>query len=166
MFQMNWLKFLLGITFSFVICWCLSTSDVNATPVTLGKYPVCEPSAAVKVTCPESGENCLLVGDNEQKKAVFLYPVSSKELELTNQTQLSLEKKISDIEAIAKLDNNKVLIFGSHSRNSKCEVKPKRQRFLHFTKMKKVISRKRAIKNKIKNVKHLNTKMGLLSLKM
>lgn len=130
MFQMNWLKFILGISFSLVICWCLSTIGVKATPLTLGKYPVCEPSAAVKVTCPESGESCLLVGDNEQKEAVFLYPVSSNGLESNAQTQLALEKKISDIEAIAKLDNNKVLIFGSHSRNSKCEIKDRRRRFL------------------------------------
>ena len=130
MFRMNRLKFLLGISFSLFICWYLNTISVNATPVTLGKYPVCEPSAAVKVTCPESGKSCLLVGDNEQKKAVFLYPVSSNRLDSKGQTQLALEKKISDIEAIAKLDDNKVLIFGSHSRNSKCKVKQNRQRFL------------------------------------
>jgi hypothetical protein len=110
--------------------WCFSIVNVNATPATLGKYPVCEPSAVVKVTCPELGENCLLIGDNEQKEALFLYPVSSKGLESTNQIKLPLDEEISDIEAIAKLDNNKVLIFGSYSRNSKCKIKNKRRRFL------------------------------------
>lgn len=112
--------------------------NVNATPATLGKYPVCEPSAVVKVTCPELGENCLLVGDNEQKEALFLYPLNSKGLESSNQIELALDKEISDIEAISKrsarrganLDNNKILIFGSYSRNSKCKIKNKRRRFL------------------------------------
>ena len=127
---MNPFKFLLKLSVSIFIFWCFSLVSVNATPVTLGKYPVCEPSAVVKVTCPELGGNCLLVGDNEQNEALFLYKVSSNGLDSNRQRELALEKKISDIEAIAKLDDNKVLIFGSHSRNSKCEVKTKRQRFL------------------------------------
>jgi hypothetical protein len=105
---------------------------VNAAPTTLGKYPLCEPSAVVNITDTETGENYLFIGDNEQKNTLFLYPVTEKGLDSNNQIQLVLEKKkeISDIEAIAKLDNNKVLIFGSHSRNSKCAIKDKRRRFL------------------------------------
>jgi hypothetical protein len=128
--KFNLFKLLLRFTFSLILCFCLSIAGASATPETLGKYPVCEPSAAVKVTCSESGGNCLLVGDNEQKDALFLYPVSSKRLDSSSQSQLALEKEISDIEAIAKLDDNNVLLFGSHSRNSQCEVKKNRQRFL------------------------------------
>ena len=128
--KFNLFKLLLRFTFSLILCFCLSIAVVSAKPETLGKYPVCEPSAAVKVTCSESGGNCLLVGDNEQKDALFLYPVSSKRLDSSRQSQLALGKEISDIEAIAKLDDNKVLLFGSHSRNSQCEVKKNRQRFL------------------------------------
>lgn len=128
--QFNPLKPLLKLTFSIFLCWCLSIINVNAEPITLGKYPVCEPSAVVKITDAETGENYLLVGDNEEKSNLFLYPVSNKGLDSTNQTQLALEEEISDIEAIAKLDNNQVLILGSHSRNSKCGIKNKRRRFL------------------------------------
>jgi hypothetical protein len=101
-----------------------------AFPVLLPYTFIGEAVAGIKVTCPELGGNCLLVGDNEQKDALFLYPVSSKRLDSNRQSQLALEKKISDIEAIAKLDDNKVLLLGSHSRNSQCEVKENRQRFL------------------------------------
>jgi hypothetical protein len=128
--KFNSFKLLLRLTFFLILGFCFSMAGASATPETLGKYPVCESSAVAKVTCPELGGNCLLVGDNEQKEDLFLYPVSSKRLDSNSQSQLALEKKISDIEAIAKLDNNKVLLFGSHSRNSQCEIKENRQRFL------------------------------------
>jgi CRISPR/Cas system CSM-associated protein Csm4 (group 5 of RAMP superfamily) len=61
--------------------------------------------AVVKVPCPKLEVTRLLVGDNEPKDALFPYPVSSKQLDSTRQSQLTLEKKIkiSDMEAIAKL---------------------------------------------------------------
>ena len=124
-------KLLSALSLALLLGWLFPMAHIKADNVsTLGKYPVCEPSAVVKVTCPESEGNCLLVADNEQKDALFLYSVSSKQLDSTRQSQLALEKKISDIEAIAKLDDNKVLLFGSHSRNNKCEIKANRQRFV------------------------------------
>jgi hypothetical protein len=92
--KINPFQYLPKFIFSIFMIWCFSIVNVNATPATLGKYPVCEPSAVVKVTCPELGENCLLIGDNEQKEALFLYPVSSKGLESTNQIKLPLDEKL------------------------------------------------------------------------
>jgi hypothetical protein len=100
-------------------------------PRTLGKYPVCEPSAVVRIPCPNSDGDRLLVGDNETKESLFLYPITSNNLEATVQKELSLGgTEISDIEAITELGKNRILIFGSHSHNSQCEIKKNRQRFL------------------------------------
>ena len=94
-------KLLSALSLALLLGWLFPMAHIKADNVsTLGKYPVCEPSAVVKVTCPESEGNCLLVADNEQKDALFLYSVSSKQLDSTRQSQLALEKKISDIEAI------------------------------------------------------------------
>src|SRR6266540_5092703 len=112
-------------------CWHLLVASAFAKPEILGAYPVCEPSAVVKITCPDSEKNCLLVGDNESNDILFLYPVKSGKLEPAAQTELGLGKlEIDDIEAIAKLDENRVLIMGSHSRNKECETKKKRRRFV------------------------------------
>ena len=47
------------------------------------------------------------------------------------QRELSLGiLEIDDIEAIAKLDQDRVLIMGSHSRNKECETKRRRRRFI------------------------------------
>jgi hypothetical protein len=71
------------------------------------------------------------VGDNENDTAVFLYPLSANGVEATVQTALNIRGvEIGDIEAIAKLAEDRVLIMGSHSRNTKCEVKKKRLRFV------------------------------------
>lgn len=61
--------------------------------------------AVVKVPCPKLEVTRLLVADNEPKDVLFLYPVSSRQLDSTRQSQLILEKKIkvSDLEAITKL---------------------------------------------------------------
>ncbi len=100
-------------------------------PRTLGKHPVCEPSAVVRIPCPNSNGDCLLVGDNETKESLFLYPINSGKLETTAQKQFKLGgAEIGDIEAITELDDNRVLIFGSYSRSSQCEIKKNRQRFL------------------------------------
>ena len=128
--KFNPYQYLVKLSFSIFLIWSFSIMTVHAEPETLGEYPVCEPSAVVKVTCSEKKGNCLLVGDNEQNKSLFLYSFSSNALESSVQSELALDKKVSDIEAIAKLENNKVLVFGSHSRNSTCKIKDKRRRFL------------------------------------
>jgi hypothetical protein len=72
-----------------------------------------------------------LVGDNESDVTLFLYPVRTGKLDSVAQKELSLGKlEIDDIEAIAKLDQDRVLIMGSHSRNKECETKKKRRRFI------------------------------------
>jgi hypothetical protein len=102
-----------------------------AEPREFGRYPVCEPSAVAKITCPDSDGSCLLVGDNESDDTLFLYPVQSGRLDPAAQTGLGLgQLAIDDIEAIAKLDEHRVLIMGSHSRNKECETKKKRRRFV------------------------------------
>lgn len=71
------------MTVVLVACyWYLTTVRAFATLYALGKYPVCEPSAAavVKVTCPDSDGTCLLVGDNENDTALYLYQLNSKKL--------------------------------------------------------------------------------------
>jgi hypothetical protein len=102
-----------------------------AEPEEFGRYPVCEPSAAAKMTCPGSEGSCLLVGDNESDDTLFLYPVKSGKLDSAAQTELGLGTlEIDDIEAVTKLDEHRVLIMGSHSRNKECETKRKRRRFV------------------------------------
>jgi hypothetical protein len=96
----------------------LLRASAFAKPEIFGKYPVCEPSAVVKMTCPDSEGSCLLVGDNESDDTLFLYPVKSGRLDSAAQIELGLGKlEIDDIEAVAKLDEHRVLIMGSHSRN-------------------------------------------------
>ncbi|MGK7931635.1 MAG: DUF3616 domain-containing protein [Microcystaceae cyanobacterium] len=126
------LRRLLSISLALFLGWIFQTTHAKADNLernTLGNYPVCEPSSVVKLS-PTSSQDFLLVGDNEQKESVFLYPVSGTMLKTNKKVELPLGKEISDIEAIANLDDNKVLIFGSHSRNTKCEIKNKRRRFV------------------------------------
>ena len=64
---------------------------------------------------------------------MFVFPirdghVSSKRQKALN-LQLSNDGELSDIEALARVSSDKILIFGSHSRNSKCQAKKKRLRF-------------------------------------
>ncbi|BBD62709.1 hypothetical protein NIES2109_55590 (plasmid) [Nostoc sp. HK-01] len=128
---MKILRILFFVSLGYLLSTFLWIAQANAMPKTLGKFPVCEPSAVVRIPCPNSNGDCLLVGDNEIKESLFVYPIKSGNLEANVQTELSLEAaEISDIEAITRLGENQVLIFGSYSRNTKCEVKKKRQRFL------------------------------------
>jgi hypothetical protein len=85
----------------------------------------------VQVPCPQTNGQCLLVGDNENDTAVFLYPITAKGVNSKAQTAFTIGGlEIGDIEAIAKIAEDRVLIMGSHSRNTKCEVKKKRLRFV------------------------------------
>ncbi len=114
------------------------SEDSNA--ISLGGHPVCEASAALIVKCPNSEqEKCLLVGDNEQRQKLFLYRIDGDRLssgpEHVDITTLGPKKKkkkfeLSDIEALASLSDNEILIYGSHSRNKTCEIKKKRRIFV------------------------------------
>lgn len=124
-------KLLLLVSLLVIVIGCTSTTEAITVPEILGDYPLCEPSAVVKLACPNGDGDCLLVGDNEINDTLFVYPLEAGELQAKQQQQLSLDKaKISDIEAIALLPDNQFLIVGSHSRNSKCRVKKKRQLWL------------------------------------
>jgi hypothetical protein len=115
----------------------LLVASAFGEPGEFGRYPVCEPSAVAKITCPNSEGSCLLVGDNESDGTLFLYPVKSGKLDSGAQVELGLGKlEIDDIEAIAKLDEHRILIMGSHSRNKECETKKKRRRFVQARVMK------------------------------
>ncbi len=124
-------RLLLLISLIFFLTSCRLLTEARELPKILGNYPLCEPSAVVKIPCPDRDGDCLLVGDNEINDTLFVYPLNAGELQAEQQQELSLETiEISDIEAIALLENDRVLIFGSHSRNGNCETKTKRQRWL------------------------------------
>jgi tetratricopeptide (TPR) repeat protein len=110
----------------------LTGSDrLPAAEATLGQYPLCEASAALLVACPDGKGECLLVGDNEQKKKLYLFSVNGQKLDSSTQRifDLGSNAEISDIEALAGVSGDKVLAFASHSRNTNCEIKPKRHQF-------------------------------------
>lgn len=114
---------------SFAFPFCKKTESKN----TLGKFPLCEPSAAVSITCPDDhSKACILVGDNEIKNKLFYFPIKSEKLETKKQMVLPLDGfEIQDIESITQSDKNNFLIFGSHSRNKKCKIKKSRLRFAY-----------------------------------
>jgi hypothetical protein len=99
-------------------------------PTPLG-YPVCEPSAALVVPCIGKPGQCLLVGDNETADAVFLYPLGKEGPTAKDMQTIKLGKvEVDDIESMAKLDDKTLLLLGSQSRNSSCEIKDKRRRLM------------------------------------
>jgi len=100
----------------------------------LGSFPLCEASAALLVKCPDADGQCLLVGDNEQTEALYWFRIQGQKLAPDTQQAFALKGagEIADIEALAQKgdQDGKVLAFGSHSRNSKCEEKGKRHQFV------------------------------------
>jgi hypothetical protein len=115
----------------------------------LGGYPVCEASAAVIVPCPVRPDfDCLLVGDNEESQALFLYELdyglNSGRVDLASRRVVDIgdlltdqragvadaRGELSDIEALTRLASGEILVYGSHGRNKKCERKKKRRRHL------------------------------------
>lgn len=98
----------------------------------LGGQPSCEASAALVVDCPDGVGRCLLVGDNEVRTDLFLYrldaggrPVNAGQ---TFRLDLNSDDELSDIEALTRSVDGKLLVFGSHSRKSDCEATKKRRR--------------------------------------
>lgn len=124
-------QLLLIVSLVFFLTACGLKTEASKVPENLGNYPLCEPSAVVKIACQNKDKNCLLVGDNEINDTVFVYPLDSDKLEAKKQQELSLKNvKISDIEAIANLANNQFIIVGSHSRNGECQTKKSRRRWV------------------------------------
>ena len=98
----------------------------------LGGQPPCEASAALVVDCPDGVGRCLLVGDNEVRTDLFLYrldaggrPVGAGQ---TLRLDLNSDHELSDIEALTRSADGKLLVFGSHSRKSNCDDPKKRRR--------------------------------------
>lgn len=116
-----------------IIFTALTVSDGLAAEATLGRFPLCEASSALLVTCPGGDGVCLLVGDNEQRKELYLFPVKDQKLDSDKQSAFDLhlrdEEEISDIEALADISGDEILAFASHSRNTSCEGKKERRQF-------------------------------------
>ena len=117
-----------------IIFTALTVSDrLLAAEATLGQYPLCEVSAALLVTCPGGKGECLLVGDNEQEKELYLFPIKDQKLDSDKQSAFDLhlgdKKEISNIEALAGVSGDEILAFASHSRNTSCEGKKNRRQF-------------------------------------
>lgn len=109
--------------------WILTNNLTLAAE--LGAYPLCEPSALMEIPCPNRDGNCLLVGDNEVDDSVFVYPINADKFNSNSQQILAFDNfKIKDLEAIASLNNHQLILFGSHSRSTKCSVKKSRKRFV------------------------------------
>jgi len=116
-----------------IIFITLTVSHRLAAEATLGRFPLCEASSALLMTCPGGDGECLLVGDNEQGKELYLFPFQDQKPDSDAQRAVGLHlgdgKEISDIEALAGVSGDEILVFASHSRNASCEVKPKRRQF-------------------------------------
>ncbi len=114
-----------------VMITALTVSDRLAAETTLGRFPLCEASSALLVTCPGGDGECLLVGDNEQGKELYLFPFQDQKPDSGAQRPFDLhlpdDQEISDIESLARVSGDEILVFGSHSRNSSCKVKQKRR---------------------------------------
>jgi hypothetical protein len=123
------------------------SSPANAEPLSLGGFPVCEASAAVRIPCPENAEHeCLLVGDNEERRRLFVYPFTPdragspsaagldvqarRELDISGVLAAKDDFELSDIEALARLSSGEIIVYGSHSRNKHCLRRKKRRRFV------------------------------------
>lgn len=115
-----------------IIFTALTVSDRLAAEETLGHFPLGEASAALLVTCPGGKGECLLVGDNEQGRELYLFPVKDQKLDSDKQSVFDLHLgngEISDVKALASVSSDEILVFASHSRDSKCEVEEKRHQF-------------------------------------
>ncbi len=112
---------------STVLCWLVAEQAGAAGLTVLERYPVCEVSAALPVPCLDGDRRCVWVGDNEHDKSLFEYAVAADgRLAPSGHWKISLGKaKVGDVEALAA-DGRDVLVFGSHSRDSRCGRQPER----------------------------------------
>jgi len=118
---------------SFVFFVALMANEELVAENNLGEFPLCEPSAALLIDCPDDRDaRCLLVADNEQGRDLYLFAISGDKLSPnvnpTFDLKLPGEEEIGDIEALAN-SGGEILVFGSHSRNVACDIKKKRKKF-------------------------------------
>ena len=105
-------------------CLVVSTLAVatHADPVPrpLGGVPVCEASCATLIPClHDTGATCLLVGDNEVKRKVFVYPFDGENLDVENRKAYDIRHllddgdgdKLSDLEALTPMSSGDVLLY-------------------------------------------------------
>jgi hypothetical protein len=101
----------------------------HADSKVLGKAPMCEASAALRLSCGEG--DCLFVGDNEVQDRLYQFSITNQDLQPQGSTELLLgDVEVSDIESLVNLGSNRILVLGSHSRNKVCDPKKKRRRFV------------------------------------
>lgn len=91
-----------------------------AAPRILGEKPLCEASGAAFVPCEDGGGRCLLVADNENESALFLFDIAGDTL--ANQRAVPLRAPrgsaaIADAEGLATV-GGRIFVVGSHSRRS------------------------------------------------
>lgn len=127
-----------AVALAFWVALAASTAAGDMTELTLGGYPLCEASAALAVPCPDAedeDETCLVVGDNEIEDRLFLFSfgkdapdtlVARREIPMLSEEGKT--KSLSDIEAAAKLSSGELLIYGSHSRDKRCDPEKERRR--------------------------------------
>jgi len=113
------------------ISWLASPCVLAADPPLPLRYPTCEPSAALVVSCIGQPGSCLLVGDNETADALFVYALAEGKPDVGSVRQIRLGSGgVEDIESMAKLDDKTLLLLASHSRNSACEIRGSRRRLM------------------------------------
>jgi len=93
----------------------------------LGHGPFCEGSAALIVDCPNEPGRCLLVGDNEEPRLLFLFALRNEGTALGGQQKVKLQvdkdTELSDIEALTRLPTGEIIVLPSYSRKSDCDAK-------------------------------------------
>ncbi len=121
------------LQFAIIFTALTLSNRLLAEEETLGQFPLCEASSALLVACPNGKGECLLVGDNEQKKELYLFPVKDQKPDSGKQSAFDFHlpngQEISDIEALTTISGDEILAFASHSRNTSCEGKKDRRQF-------------------------------------
>lgn len=97
------------------------------------------------------------MGDNEHRESLFTFHLQDGLDSFGQQGILPLKyrggREVSDIEGIARLSKDTILVLGSHSRNTRCEQKGKRRSFSTFR-----ISRQEATPNALVKTKEITCK--------
>jgi competence protein ComEC len=97
-------------------------------PRLLAPRPLCEASAALAAP---GNEDLVLVADNERDEQLYVFEVDD-DLVAEEVWQMPAKQRPNDVEALARL-GQEVVVVGSHSRNSSCEVRENRQRLRRLT---------------------------------
>jgi hypothetical protein len=117
--------------YSLLFLFTFSNTTMGFEPLLLDDSNVCEPSAALPITCTNGAESCLLVGDNEKEKSLYRFslPDTPSDSPAVSYSKLKFKPKtkIEDIEGLTSLGTDTALIMGSHSRDSRCGLQPERR---------------------------------------